>query len=409
MSFSSLPIEIVTHIFDFLYELDAEMPLDIDEHRNMCDALMALRLTCRELGDIATRQLFRTLYVSPSRVSWLRAHTVAADPVLREHLQTLAFDRFTDRASHDQKIQDAVKSPRLFFLDLSLFPNLNVVKVDDQWMLRKKNRGIVQIPFGCFGISLTPEGTLMEGFENIGRYGFRLASVNIELDDGFWWCIKSTDLSDLRFLRLTFDGFESYKLSLDTDLGHLLQLPNLEEFYLDQFFPHRSDGSPKLDEMTNVLKLLANARNWPRLHHLDLRYLITTVDDLKAFVAPHVAAGTLQTVEIHGELMCAQPTEDEKQKRAALSSWIKTLICSNGVDVTLHDVLGPSDNWNEFENPLSSTEGSLSDVDESYESEDLEENIEGGLRDAEDTDEDSSENGLLEEENPEEQCQTVEY
>lgn len=94
------------------------MPLRIDKHRNMVETLMALRLTCRGLGDIATRHLFRTLYVSASRVSWLNAHTVVADQALKVHLQTLAFDRFTDRASHELKLIDAIKSPRLVFLGL---------------------------------------------------------------------------------------------------------------------------------------------------------------------------------------------------------------------------------------------------------------------------------------------------
>lgn len=138
MSFTSLPIEIITHIFDLLDESDAEMKLEIDKHRKMCKALMALRLTCKELDGIATRQLFRTLHMSPSRVSWLNVHTVVANQELRVHLQTLAFDRYTDGASHEHKLQDAIKSPSLAYLDFSLFPNLNRVKVDDQWMIRKK-------------------------------------------------------------------------------------------------------------------------------------------------------------------------------------------------------------------------------------------------------------------------------
>lgn len=146
-------------------------------------------------------------------------------------------------------------------------------------MIRKKNRGNVQIPFGRFGIYLTRDGCLMEGFDDIERYGFSLASVNTEFSDSFWWRIKSADLRDLKFLKLSFENFDSYELSLDADLEHLTQLPNVEEFYLDQFFPGRSDDSREIGEMTNLLKLLANARNWPRLHHLDLRYLITEVED----------------------------------------------------------------------------------------------------------------------------------
>lgn len=218
--------------------------------------------------------------------------------------------------------------------------------------------------------------------------------MNIGLGADFWCCTESADLSDLRYLRLTFERFESYKLLLDTDLGQLRELPNLEEFHLDQFFPGRSDDSENLDEMTNVLKLLSNVRNWPRLRHLDLRYLITTVEDLKAFVAPHVSAGTLKTVELHGNLICAQLTEDEKQKRIDLPHWIKTLICPDGGGVTLKYVLGPPEEFYEFESPPSNTAGSLSNVEESYASEYWQGSTEGSVRDAEDTDEYSSESGL---------------
>lgn len=382
MSFASLPIEIITHIFDLLDESDVEMPLEIDKHRKMCKALMALRLTCKELGDIATRQLFRTLYVSPSRRSWLNAHTVAANQELRVHLQTLAIDRYTDGASHEQKIQDAIKSPRLGFLDFSLFPNLKVLKADDKWMIRKKTRSNVEISLGCCGIYLTAYGSLMKGFEEIGRYGFSLASVSIGLDDDLWWPTKSVDLSGLRYLRLSFGMVEWYELSLETDLDHLTQLPNLEEFHMDQFFSRRSDDSQNLDEMTNVLKLLANVRNWPRLRHLDLRYLITTVEDLKAFVTPHAAAGTLKMFEIHGDLICAQVTADEKQKRVDLLHWIKTVICPEGGGVTFKHVLGSPKELYGSEYSLSSTEG--------------------GDTDAEDTEEYNPENGPSEEENTEE-------
>lgn len=67
MSLASLPIETVTHIFNLLDESDLETPLDVDEHREVGKALMALRLTCKELHGIATGQLFRRLYLSSSR------------------------------------------------------------------------------------------------------------------------------------------------------------------------------------------------------------------------------------------------------------------------------------------------------------------------------------------------------
>lgn len=419
MSFASLPIEIIIHIFDLLDESDVELPLEIDDkHRKMCKALMALRLTCKELGNIATPQLFRTLYVSPPRVSWFNAHRLVADQKLRVHLQTLAFDYNAYGASYGHKFQDTFNSPRPGCLDISLFPNLKVLRLGDTLIIRRKNRSSAQIPLGCCGISLKPYGNLRESFEEIERYGFSLASLNVEPGYALWWRIKSADLSDLKYLRLNFERAHWNKFSLDADLGHLTQLPSLEEFHMDQFFfPGRSDGSQLLDEMTNVLRILANVRNWPRLRHLDLRYLITTVEDLKAFVAPHAAAGTLKTVEIHGDLVCAQSTEDEKQKRVELPHWFKTVICPDGGGVTFKQVFGLTEELYVCDYWPRSPEGSLSDAEELYESEYLQGSAEGSLsdaedsqgstegsvRDAEDTEEYSSGNGLPEEENPQEQ------
>lgn len=126
-------------------------------------------------------------------------------------------------------------------------------------------------------------------------------------------------------------------------------------------------------------------------------------------MAPHVAAGTLKSFEIHGDLFCAQPTDDEKQKRVDLWAWIKTLIYSNGVEVTVEDFLESDEDCYEFEDIPIGTEGSLSVADESLESEYWQGSTEASVRDAEDTDQSSSENGLPEKENPEEQCQAVEY
>ena len=75
-------------------------------------------------------------------------------------------------------------------------------------------------------------------------------------------------------------------------------------------YSDRCDDNPDLNSMTNVLKLLANGCDWPRLRHLDMRYLFAEVDHLKTFVALHAAAGTLKTLEIHGDLICADVTPE---------------------------------------------------------------------------------------------------
>lgn len=123
------------------------------------------------------------------------------------------------------------------------------------------------------------------------------------------------DLSGLRCLQLYFErvGFSS-----DSDPDHLIQLPNLEEFHIDQLFYGRSDDNQNLDKMTSVPELLDNVRNWHRLRRLDLRCLVTTVEDSKAFMGPHAAAGTLETFEIRAGLISAKLKADEKQKRVDL-------------------------------------------------------------------------------------------
>lgn len=339
MSLASLPIETITHIFNLLDESDLETPLDVDEHREVGKALMALRLTCKELDGIATGQLFRRLYLSSSRDSWLNLHTVAANPKFCVHLQTLTLEGVDDWANFELKMADARKSPELFFLDFSSFPNLKVLEAGNKWIIRKKPRSNVQIPRGTYGICLSSYWSdqpaiwrILGDLENITLYGFDLFSLQCELGEEHWISQMSIDLRNLTCLTLHSDGAYSYephlKANADLDRFELLKnLPNLEEFHLDQYFTRRSDNSPGLDTMTNVLKHLANGKNWPRLRHLDLQYLITTVEDFKAFMAPHAAGSALKTFEMHGNLICAQATDEEKEQRVDLPRWIRTRIC----------------------------------------------------------------------------------
>lgn len=67
--------------------------------------------------------------------------------------------------------------------------------------------------------------------------------------------------------------------------------------------------------MTNVLKQLA-AKKWPRLRRLDLRYLVTTVEDLKALLAPH--ARMLETFDLYSGLVCVRATPEEEMQRVFL-------------------------------------------------------------------------------------------
>lgn len=343
-----MPIELITDIFNFLDESNVEMPLKMGKHRGeACKILMALRLTCRRLGAVATRQLFRTFYISQSWGSWLNAHSIAANQELRQHLQVLILDgRDDDVASYKQKYTDAERSPKLRFLGFSLFPKLKVFKLGDTWMLRKNAQSTVEILSRRCGIRLTKMGSMITGFEEMARYDFRLVS--------FSYClglpITSLDLSSVKTLRLSSYWVWNFQLPLKNDIDNLKDLPNLEEFYMNQHFQHRSDDSRIIQSMASVLELLASGSNWPQLRHLDLRYLFAEVDHLKTFIAMHAAAGALKTLEIHGDLVCAHVTPEEKQKRIDLPNWIKNVICApSGVVEMFKHVMGPPEEGHEAE------------------------------------------------------------
>lgn len=174
--------------------------------------------------------------------------------------------------------------------------------------------------------------SMLGELEKITLYDIDLCSLQCEPGEDHWISQIRIGLSNLTCLTLYSDGAYSYqpysKAKTDLDLlGVLKNLPILEEFHLDQYFPGRSDNSSGLNTMTNVLKHLANGKNWPRLRHLDFQYLITTVEDFEAFMAPHAAGSALKTFEMHGDIICAQATEEEEAQRVNLPSWIRTRIC----------------------------------------------------------------------------------
>lgn len=336
MSLASLPIEIVTHIFDLLDKSESKKPFKSYKHREMCNALMALRLTCKELEKIATRQLFRTVYLFSSWNSWSRVHAIAANQKLRVHLQTLALDfRKSRKDKYTLMIRDpiAMKSPEFRHLDLSLFPNFKVLKVEDTWIMTKRPRSNVRIPLGRCGIHPVlfcndrpfPQSVL----ENLRLFDFSVSYMTCKLGE---YTLRE-DFSDLVYLRLYVVGAHTNQIGLEADLdllAKLKHLPSLEEFHLDQYFHGRSDDCQTLRAMINVLKELSQGKNWPRLRHLNLQFPATTVEDLKAFVAPHAAGGTLQTFKMYGGLVCAQVTAEEKLQRYDLPNWIRTVICPQG-------------------------------------------------------------------------------
>lgn len=371
-----LPIEIITQIIDLIDKSRSTEPHNAKMHREMCKTLMALRLSCKDLEAIATRKLFQIFCLSPSLQSWVKLHLIAKCQRLRVNLQILALERcdnednkpiiwdsstfkqmaqslsqmpFPSVYAHSQisfwpvhtyamKLKDSSEATLPWILDLSLLPNLKVLKAEDKWVISKKSPSNTQIPQGVckiHALSFFRYGpTIWDMFlrlTEITKYGFQISSLNCKLSDvGPWGYLLEMDLTSLKSLRLYFEKiYRNHAWDIRADkvlLTKLKNLPNLEEFYLDQNFPDRSDPeSWMLDTMTNVLKQLAGEKTWPRLRLLDLRYAATTVADFQAFVAPHV--GKLQTLRLHGGFVCARVTPEEKRRRYYLPEWIQAVIC----------------------------------------------------------------------------------
>ena len=370
MPLTSLPVETVTQIFFLLDECEPEKPYWAEKHREMCETLMAIRLTCKELEEIATRQLFRTFCLSPSLKSWMKLHTIVASQKLRVHLQILALERHQDRSNFSswdewydcawnfQQIMTIVSySFRYRVVDLSQLPNLKILKAEDKWVLKKKARSNVQIPFGHCQIRATSFATTLQqpafwnvlgGLTQIIHYDFEILSLNCKLGSTSpWRLLVNIDFTGLKYLRLFFKASfwnNPYDSPADMNLLAKLQhLPNLEEFHLDQFFHRRSDPIwLMLRSMTNVLGQL-KAKDWPRLQYLDLRFLNTTVADFQTFVAPH--AGTLKTFHLHSGLLCAQVTQEEEMQRFYLPHWIRTVLCPRGGSAKFRHFLGQPGGW----------------------------------------------------------------
>lgn len=208
---------------------------------------MALRLTCKELEEIANRQLFRTFCLSPSLESWVKLHTIANSREFQGYLRILALERQNDPEkfffwnqstyelmiknisetslplgddhsrfnSWDRPIDEIMskippETPLPFSLDLTLFPNLKVLKAEDKWVLTKKPQSNVKIQPGYCKISAlsffrrsSTIWDILSGLPEILRYDFQISWVNCKLGEkGPWEFLLRMDLSSLRSLRL---------------------------------------------------------------------------------------------------------------------------------------------------------------------------------------------------------------
>lgn len=379
MSLTSLPIEIIAHIFNLLDESRPKKSHQAVKHKEMCKTLMALRLTCRELEEIASRPLFRTFCLWPSMESWKKLLSISASEKVRVHLQIMAFEDDNDRSypnrsrawhnntlRNPQGMRTAIKSPDLSFLDLSVLPNLKVLKAKDCWLITKKPRSNTKIPWGhcrihaefyCIASQQPVFWGLLARLLEITRYDFRISSLNCRLGPaGPCQSLLNLDFSGLKYLRLYVhdsDWSNPHNLPVDLKILERLQnLPKLREFRLEQpydsspptfrvlrlgngpnmgifIFPYRHYGTPHLaiHPTTNLLQNFSD-KNWPRLRHLNLRYLNSTVADFQAFVNPH--AGSLKSFRLRYKPRFAGATAEEKMRRHDLPQWIRTVLFPAG-------------------------------------------------------------------------------
>lgn len=342
MPFLSLPNEIILQIVDFLDDSDPQKPMEYGKHKETIRAVMALRLTCNLFAKIAFRHLFRTYCLLPSLKCWLRLCSIVRLDIFGRHLETLALERHHEGTYLYKGAMSCISnSPKYSNIDLSLLPKLKVIKAEDKWLLTKKPKSKIRIPLGQCKIqafSFTEYEPaiwkVLGEITEISSYDFELSSLNCYMGArGPWLTLLSMDFSGLKDLRLASDGFNCnryrYNLWPDIELLTKLQsLPNLEEFHLDQYFFGREEANAStVNYTTNVLKYLER-KDWPRLRHLDLRYLTTTVADFQTFVAPH--AGTLTRFQMHSGIVCPSVTEEEREQRFFLPHWIRTVVCPRG-------------------------------------------------------------------------------
>lgn len=198
----------------------------------------------------------------------------------------------------------------------------------------------------------------------ITHYDFEISSLNCELGrSGPLECLSTFDFGGLKYLRLYFENNylrNPYGFFMDLKVLERLQnLPNLENFLLDESY--RSDSSSiiralihilgsrpasrpeielilsnpryiprsllKIHSTTNVLQKLRD-KQWPRLRHLDLPSLNTTVAGFQAFTKPH--AGSLKSFQFYNQLRCANEKVEEEKQRRELMHWIQTVLCPQG-------------------------------------------------------------------------------
>ena len=365
----------IIQIADFLDFSDPHKPIEYDKHRETMRAVMALRLTCKLFAEIAFPHLFRTYCLLPSELSWFKLGAIATSDRLRGYLETLALEKHNEGTQRYKERMRAISDDvRYRIIDLSLIPKLKVLKAEDKWLVTKKAKSKIEIPRGQYtihAVSFTMHHkaiwSVLSNLTKPSSQDFEFVSLNCPMGlNGPWRSLLNMDFSRLRYLRLTTIGVNAnlFLLNLPPDIAlvqRFRNLPNLEEFHLNQFFVGREEEDSTVNFTANVLQILQK-KNWPRLRHLDLRFLTTTVADLWTFVAPH--EGKLAHFQMHSGLVCTNVTEEEREQRYILPHWIRTIICPRGGGTTFeHYGVSPGTFYETPEDYDQPVKGQAGDVD----------------------------------------------
>lgn len=339
MSLASLPSELISRICENMGETDP--PNRVLKLKERAKHLMALRLTSKKIGDIASRQLIRYLIMVPKQPeSWMKTWLISRE-WMATHLRHLCLETREEDAD-DPALEGilaslAARNHLVKTIDLSLFENLKSIECNVWHMVKVRS---IKIPRNTCGFSygrIDGQFNLWQDFAiklgNITQYGFEFHSLTLSLYHHLFWSIAVAlnDISKIRCLELNFDArmtsaaFQTY----DRLLCKIRYLPNLQKFTLNQN-GHRHQRQI-LPYIPNVLGMLHN-RYWPNLRHLDLRNLVLArFSDLAGFLAPYEKR-RLTSLHISGCVFCTRMAitgEDFRQEGHQTFSWILTKIHPN--------------------------------------------------------------------------------
>lgn len=339
MSLASLPSELISRICESMGETDP--PNRALKLKERAKHLMALRLTSKRIGDIASRQLIRYLIMVPKQPeSWMKIWLISRE-WMAPHLRHLCLE-MREEVADDAALRGildslAAKNHLVRTIDLSLFENLKSIECNVWHVVKVRS---IKIPPNrcCFSYGRN-NGlfNLWQDFpitlDNITQYGFEFHSLTLNLYYHLSWtlAVGLNDISKIRYLELNFDARMTTAAiqTYDRLLCKIRYLPNLQKFTLNQNC-HRHQPQ-RLPYIPNILGMLHN-RYWPNLRHLDLRNLVLArFSDLTGFLAQHEKR-RLTSLHFTGCVICtrmAMTAEDFRQEGYQTFRWIVTKIRPN--------------------------------------------------------------------------------